>query len=116
MQSSVHLLSKESSTSIYKVLVLSIFYGMLMDPEMHARTSYVISTKDIIYLGLTNRNASGWCLAHLAYDGGLAGRLTSSLERCSSETIPLHLINQGNAVDTTQILAILIITTEMSYT
>jgi hypothetical protein len=87
-----------------------------MDPEMHARTSHVISAKDIIYPGRTGRNTSGWCLAHLAYDGRLAGRLTSNLERCSGETIPLHLIHQGSAVDTTQILAILIITMEMSYT
>jgi hypothetical protein len=41
---------------------------------------------------------------NLTYDGGLAGRLTSNLERCSGETIPLHLIHQGSAVDTTQIL------------
>jgi hypothetical protein len=82
---------------------------------MHARTSHVISTKDIIYPRLRGRNASGWYLTHLAYDGGLAGRLTSNLERCSGETIPLRLIHQGSAVDTTLILAILIITTKMSY-
>jgi hypothetical protein len=83
---------------------------------MHARTSHVISTRDIIYPSLTCHNASGRCLANLAYDGGLAGRLTSNLEGCSSETIPLHLIHLESAVDMTQILAILIITTEMSYT
>jgi hypothetical protein len=88
---------------------------MLMDPEMHACTSHIISTRDIIYPGLTARNASGWCLADLAYDGGMAGRLTSNLEGCSGETIPLHLIHLRNTVDTTQILTILIITTEMSY-
>jgi hypothetical protein len=83
---------------------------------MHACTSHVISTRDIIYPGLTGRNASGWCLANLAYDGRLAGRLTSNLEGCSSETILFHLIHLGCAVDTTQILTILIITPEMSYT
>ena len=87
-----------------------------MDPKMHARTSHVISAKDIIYLGRTGCNTSGWYLVHLAYDGGLGGRLTSNLERCSGETIPLYLIHQGSAMDMTQILAFLIITTEMSYT
>jgi hypothetical protein len=65
---------------ILKVLVSSILHWMLMDPKMHARTSHVIFTKDIIYPGLTSHNASRWCLANLAYDGGLAGRLTSNLE------------------------------------
>jgi hypothetical protein len=116
MRSPLHLLRKESATAILKVLVLSILHWMLVDPEMHACTSHVIFTRDIIYLGLTGRNASGWRLANLAYDGGLAGRLTSNLEGYSGETIPLHLIHLGCAVDTTQILTILIITTEMSYT
>jgi hypothetical protein len=93
MQSPLYLLPKENATAIFKVPVLSILHWMLMDPEMHARTSHVISAKDIIYHGLTGRNASGWCLAHLAYDGGLARRLTSNLERCSGETIPFHLIH-----------------------
>jgi hypothetical protein len=88
---------------------------MLVDHEMHTCTSHVISTKDIIYPSLTACNASGWRLADLAYDGRMAGRLTSNLEGCSGETIPLHLIHLGSAVDTTQILTILIITTEMSY-
>jgi hypothetical protein len=79
MRSPLHLFPKESATVIFKVLVLSIHW-MLMDPEMHARMSHVISTRNIIYLGLTGCNASGWCLANLAYDGGLAGRLTSNLE------------------------------------
>ena len=69
----------------------------------------------IIYPSPTGYNASGWSLAYLAYDGGLARRLTSNLEQFSGETIPLHLIHQGNVVDITQILAILIITMEMSY-
>jgi hypothetical protein len=116
MRSPLHLFRKENATAIFKVLVLSILHWMLVDPEMHARTSHVISTKDIIDPGLTGRNASRWCLANLAYDGGLAGRLTSNLEGCSGETIPFHLIHLGSAVDTTHILAILIITTEMSYT
>jgi hypothetical protein len=101
---------------ILKALVLSILHWMLVDPEMHACTSLVISTRDIIYLGLTGRNASGWHLANLAYDRGLAGRLTPNLEGCSGETIPLHLIHLGSAVDMIQILTILIITMEMSYT
>jgi hypothetical protein len=116
MRSPLHLLWKESATAILKILVLSILHWMLVDPEMHACTSHVISTRDIIYLGLTGRNASGWCLANLAYDGRLAGRLTSNLEGCSGETIPLHLIHLGCAVDTTQKLTIPIITLEMSYT
>jgi hypothetical protein len=115
MPSPLHLLPKESAIVILKVLVLSILHWMLVDAKIHARTSHVISTRDIIYPDLTGRNASGWCLANLAYDGGLAGRLTSNLERCSSETIPLHFIHQGSVVDMTQILTILIITTEMSY-
>ena len=114
MQSSFYLLSKKSLTSIHKVLILSIFYEMLMDSEMHIHTSHVIPTKDIIYPRLRGRNTSRWYLVHLAYDRGLAGRLTSNLERCSGETILLHLIHQGSVVDTTLILAILIITTEMS--
>jgi hypothetical protein len=65
---------------------------------------------------LTSRNASRWRLANLAYDGGLLGRLTSNLEGCSGETIPLHFIHLGSTVDMAQILTILIITTEMSYT
>jgi hypothetical protein len=116
MRSLLHLLRKESATTILKVLVLSILHWMLVDPEMHACTSHVISTRDIIYPGLTDRNACRWRLVNFAYDGGLAGRLTSNLEGCSGETIPLHLIHLGSAVDTTQILTILIITTEMSYT
>jgi hypothetical protein len=116
MRSPLHLLHKESATAIFKVLVLSILHWMLVDPEMHACTSHVISTRNIIYPGLTARNASGWRLANLAYDGGLAGRLICNLEGCSGETISLHLIHLGSAVDTTQILTILIITTEMSYT
>jgi hypothetical protein len=80
MQSLLHLLPKESATVILKALVFSILHWMLMDPEMHTSTSHVISTRDIIYPGLTGRNASGWCLANLAYDGGLARRLTSNLE------------------------------------
>jgi hypothetical protein len=116
MRSPLHLLRKESATAILKVLVLSVLHWMLMDPEMHACTSHVISTRDIIYPGLTARNARGWRLADLAYDGRIAGRLTSNLEGCSGETIPFHLIYLGNTVDTTQILTILIITTEMSYT
>jgi hypothetical protein len=116
MRSPLHLLIKESATVIFKVLVLSILHWMLVDPEMHACTSHVISTKDIIYRGLTAHNASGWHLADLAYDGGMARRLTSNLEGCSGETIPLHLIHLGNTMDTTQILTILIIATEMSYT
>jgi hypothetical protein len=116
MRSPHHLLRKESPIAILKIMVLSILHCMLVDPEMHACTSHVLSTIDIIYHGLTARNASGWHLADLTYDGGLAGRLTSNLEGCSGETIPLHLIHLGSAVDTTQILTILIITTEMSYT
>jgi hypothetical protein len=89
---------------------------MLMDLEMHACTSHVISIRDIIYPGLTACNARGWRLADLVYDGGMAGRLTSNLEGYSGETIPLHLIHLGSAVDKTQILTILIIKMEMSYT
>jgi hypothetical protein len=91
--SPLHLFLKESTTAILKALVFSILQWMLVDPEMHARTSHVISTKDIIYHGLTGHNASRWYLANLTYDGQLAGRLTSNLERCSGETIPLHLIH-----------------------
>jgi hypothetical protein len=116
MQSPLHLFPKESVIAILKVLVLFVLHWMLMDPEMYACMDHVISGKVIIYLGLTSHNASGWCFANLAYDGGLTRRLTSNLERCSGETIPLHLIHQGSAVDTTQILATLIFTTEMSYT
>jgi hypothetical protein len=115
MRSPFHLLPKESLTAIFKILVLFILHWMLKDPELHARTSHVISAKDILYPGLIGCNASGWCLANFAYDG-LAWKLISNLERCSGETILLHFIQQGCAVDTTQILAILIITTEMSYT
>jgi hypothetical protein len=111
MQSPLYLLRKESATVILKILVLSILHWMLVDPKMYACTSHVISTRDIIYPDLTGRNANRWRLANLAYDGGLAGRLTSNLEGCSGETIPFHLIHLGSAVDT-----ILIITTEMSYT
>jgi hypothetical protein len=116
MRSPLHLLCKESATAILKVLVLSILHWVVVDPEMHARTSHVIFTRDIVYPGLTGRNASGWCLANLAYDGVLDERLTSNLEGCSGETIPLHLIHLSSAVDTTQILAFLIIRTKMSYT
>jgi hypothetical protein len=116
MRSPLYLLPKESATAIFKVLVLSILHWMLIDPKMHACSNHVISAKDVIYPGLTGCNASRWCLANLAYDGGLSWRLISNLEWCSGETIPLHLIQQGSAVDTTQILAILIITTEMAYT
>jgi hypothetical protein len=72
MRSPLHIVTKESSTLIYKVLVLSILHKMVMDLEMQAFTSHVISAKDIIYPRLTSRNTSGWCLANLAYDGGLA--------------------------------------------
>jgi hypothetical protein len=116
MRSPLHLLHKESATAIFKVLVLSILHWMLVDPEMHACTSHVVSTRNIIYPSLIGRNASRWHLANLTYDGVLAGRLTSNLEGCSGETIPLHLIHLGSAVHTTQILTILINTTKMSYT
>jgi hypothetical protein len=119
MWSPLHMLPKESATAILKVLVLSILHWMLMNPEMHAHLSHVISTKDIIYPGRTcrkTRNTNGWYLTNLAYDVGMAGRLTSNLEGCSGETIPLHLIHLGSTVDTIQILTILIIKTEMSYT
>jgi len=115
MRSPLYLLGKESATAILKVLVLSILYRMLVDPEMHACTSHMITTRDIIYPGLTGRNTGGWRLANLAYDGGLAGRLTSNLKGCSGDTLPLHLIHLGSAVHTTQILTTLIITPEMSY-
>ena len=116
MRSPLHLLSKKSAIAILKILVLSILHWMLMDPKMHARMSHVISTIEIIHPGLISRNASGWNLANLAYDGQLAGWLTSNLEECSGETIPLDLIHQESVVDMTQILEILIITMEMSYT
>src|SRR5450759_739968 len=116
MRSPLYLLGKESATAIFKVLVLSILHWMLVDPEMHACTSHMIITRDIIYPGLTCRNTSGWRLANLAYDGGLAGRLTSNLKGCSGDTLLLHLIHLGSTVDTAQILTVLIITMEMSYT
>jgi hypothetical protein len=93
MRSPLHLLRKESATTILKVLVLSILHWMFVDLKMHTRTSHVISTRDIIYPGVTGCNASRWRLANLAYDGGLAGRLISNLEECSGEIIPLHLIH-----------------------
>jgi hypothetical protein len=61
------MLRKESATVILKVLVYSILHWMLVDPEMHACTSHVIFTRDIIYLGLIGRNTSGWRLANFSY-------------------------------------------------
>jgi hypothetical protein len=48
MRSPLHLLCKESAAAILKVLVLSILYWMFVDPEMHACTSHVISTRVVM--------------------------------------------------------------------
>lgn len=76
---------------------------MLMDLEMHTCTSHMITTRELIYHGLTGRNTSGWRLKNLANDGGLANKLTSNMKGCSGENLPLHLIHIGSAVHTTQI-------------
>jgi hypothetical protein len=60
MRSLLHLLSEESTSAVLEVLVLSIFHGMLVDSEMNAGTSHVISAEDIIYPRPTGGNTGGW--------------------------------------------------------
>jgi hypothetical protein len=60
------LLPKESTSAVLEVMVLSIFHWMLVDSEMNACTSHVISAKDVIYPCPTGGNIGGWCFTDLA--------------------------------------------------
>jgi hypothetical protein len=66
MRSPLHLLSKESTSPFLEVLIPSIFHWMLVDSEMNACTSHVISAKDIINPRPTGGNIGGWYLTDLA--------------------------------------------------